>query len=80
MNVHTDLVNTLWFAVVLVALLVLFSAGVRLPIPPAGWRRWLSRSLLVLGAAGLTLLANVALYRHDVHFDITYTQAFTPSA
>jgi hypothetical protein len=80
MNVHPDLVNAIWFAVVLMALLVLFTAGERLPTPPAGWRRWLARSLLVLGAAGLTLLANMALYRHDVHFDITYTQAFTPSA
>ena len=26
-----------------------------------------------------TFLANMALYRHDVHFDVTHERAFTPS-
>ena len=79
MNTHADLVNGVWFVAIVGALLVLFAAGVRLPMALAGWRRWLARGLVTLGAVGLTLLANVALYRHDAHFDVTYTQAFTPS-
>ena len=45
----------------------------------AGWRRRLARGGLVVVAAALVLLANIALYRHDVHFDVTRSQAFTPS-
>jgi len=79
MKAHVDLINGVWFVAILGALLVLFAAGVRLPVALAGWRRWLARGLVTLGAVGFTLLANVALYRHDVHFDVTYTRAFTPS-
>lgn len=68
-----------WFVVVMLSLLVLFAGGVRLPVARAGWRRRLSRGALVVGAAGLVLLANVALYRHDTHFDVTRSHAFTPS-
>jgi len=71
--------STTWFVVVMLALLVLFAGGVRLPVARAGWRRRLSRGALVVGAAGLVLLANVALYRHDTHFDVTRSHAFTPS-
>lgn len=74
-----DLVNTGWFVVVTAALLLLFAAGVRLPAARAGWRRWLARGGVVLGAAIFVLLANIALYRHDVHFDVTRSHAFTPS-
>jgi hypothetical protein len=73
-------VNTLWFAAVLGALLVLFAAGVRVPSARVGWRRIFARAGLVLAAAASTLLANVALYRHDAHFDVTRSHAFTPSA
>jgi gliding motility-associatede transport system auxiliary component len=74
-----DLWNLGWFAVVIAALLLLFAAGVRLPVARVGWRRWLARGGVVVGAATLVLLANIALYRHDVHFDVTRSQAFTPS-
>ncbi len=76
----SDFVNTIWFAVVLGALAVLFAAGVRAPVPRAGWRRALARAAVVLVAAGATLGANIALFRHDVHFDVTSEKAFTPSA
>ena len=74
-----DLGNLAWFVVVIAALLSLFAGGVRLPVARAGWRRGLARGGLVVGAAALVLLANVALYRHDVHFDVTRSHAFTPS-
>ena len=76
---RVDLVNLAWFVVVMVALALLFAAGVRLPVARAGWRRRLARGGLVVGAAALVLLANMALYRHDVHFDVTRAHAFTPS-
>lgn len=72
-------VNSLWFLVVLGALLVLFAAGTRLPSARGGWRRVLARTMLIAATTGLTVLANVALYRHDVHFDVTRSHAFTPS-
>jgi ABC-type uncharacterized transport system involved in gliding motility auxiliary subunit len=73
-------VNSLWFATVLGALLVLFAAGVRLPSARTGWRRSLARAGLLLGAVACIMVANVALYRHDAHFDVTRSHAFTPSA
>jgi hypothetical protein len=80
MNGRGDLVNTMWFIVIVGALLLLFAAGVRLPVPRAGWRRRIARGGVVVGAGALVLLANIALYRHDVHFDVTGSHAFTPSA
>ena len=71
--------NPIWFAVVLGALALLFAAGVRLPVPAAGWRRHLARAGVAACAAALVVLTNVALYRHDVHFDFTYSKAFTPA-
>jgi hypothetical protein len=71
--------NLAWFVVVMAALLVLFAAGVRLPVARAGWRRRLSRAGVVVAAASLVLAANIALYSHDVHFDVTRSHAFTPS-
>jgi ABC-type uncharacterized transport system involved in gliding motility auxiliary subunit len=74
-----DLGNLAWFVVVIAALLLLFAGGVQLPVARAGWRRLLARGGLVVVAAALVLLANIALYRHDVHFDVTRSHAFTPS-
>ena len=74
-----DLGNAAWFAVVMAALLVLFAAGVQLPVARAGWGRRLARGGVVVAAGALVLLANIALYRHDVHFDVTRSHAFSPS-
>src|SRR5205823_5737382 len=69
----------LWFVGVVVALVVLFAAGIRLHIPPAGPARWLARGAIVGGAVAITILANMALYRHDAQLDVTREKAFTPS-
>ncbi|PYN94354.1 MAG: hypothetical protein DMD91_28165 [Candidatus Rokuibacteriota bacterium] len=74
-----DALNTLGFVVVVAALSVLFAAGLRVRVAFAGWRRWLTWSVTVLAASVLIIGANVALYRHDVHFDVTSEKAFTPS-
>ena len=79
MSPGADLFNGLASAVVLVSLFFLFAAGLRLPVARAGWRRRCARGLVILGSAALTLFANMALYRHDVHFDVTHERAFTPS-
>jgi len=70
----------LWFLGVLAALLALFAAGLRLPVPRGGFTRGLARAAVIGGAIGATILANMALYRHDAQVDLTREQAFTPSA
>jgi hypothetical protein len=64
----------------LAALAVLFVAGLRLPVPPAGPRRIALRALLIALALGATLAANVALFKRDLHLDLTRERAFTPAA
>jgi hypothetical protein len=66
------------FAIVFAAVATLFMAGLRAPRPP-GRRALLVRWGLVLGAAGVALVANMALYKHDTHYDLTREQAFTPA-
>jgi hypothetical protein len=75
-----DSAGALWFCAGIAASLVLFAAGLRLPIPAVGFAWWLARSGIVGAAVAVTLLANMALYRHDLQFDLTRGQAFTPSA
>jgi gliding motility-associatede transport system auxiliary component len=75
-----DSAGALWFCGVITALQVLFAAGLRAPIPAIGLSCWLTRSAVVGAAVAVTIGANMALYRHDLQFDLTHEQAFTPSA
>ena len=65
----------LWFAGWLLAVLVLFAAGLRLPALCLSLRSRFARVVAVAvsigGLVGVTVLANVALTRHDAHFDLT---------
>ena len=63
---------------VLLALGLLFGAGLRAPQGRGRWRI-ASRLLGLLAALALALLANVAVFRNDQHFDLTQEQAFTPA-
>jgi hypothetical protein len=65
--------NSLLFTAWLLALLTLFALAVRLPLRGRGsqWTAWAANALIVCGALGVAIAANVALYRHDVHFDAT---------
>jgi ABC-type uncharacterized transport system len=65
--------NILLFACWLLALLTLFALAVRLPLRGRGsrWTAWAANALIVWGALSVAIAANVALYRHDVHFDAT---------
>ena len=75
-----DAAGGLWFCGVIAALLMLFAAGLRLPIPAVGFARWVARVGITGAAVAITVLANMALYRHDLQFDLTRERAFTPSA
>jgi hypothetical protein len=79
MSLPPGTVNAAAVAVVVLALLVLFAAGLRAPLPRGGWPRAAARAGLVVAAGAAAVLANVALYRHDLHFDVTREQTFTPS-
>lgn len=65
-------------AVVLVALTVLFAAGLR---ATQGAGRWCIavRALGVVAALTVAVLANVVAFRNDEHFDLTESHAFTPT-
>jgi hypothetical protein len=76
---ESEWLDALWFVGCVAALVVLFAAALRVRVYGAGWRRWGLRIGLVVGALLATLLANVAVYRHDAHLDVTREQAFTPS-
>jgi hypothetical protein len=69
----------LWFCAVV--------AGLWCCLPPASRCRSARRSGALAGArrvspraVAMTVLANIALYRHDAQFDLTRERAFTPSA
>ncbi|WP_024511663.1 Gldg family protein [Bradyrhizobium sp. ARR65] len=72
--------NTLFFAAWSLTLLTLFALAVRLPLRSRGSRRtaWAANALIVCSALGVIIAANVALYRHDVHFDATREGLNTP--
>src|SRR5919197_5062703 len=77
----SELVHLFWFAGWCAGMVGLFGFGIRLPL-----QRRLSRWMGVAYTAGsvraalvVTVLANVALVGHDVHFDLTRERVFTPS-
>lgn len=81
---HADIdwPSLLWAAGWLAAVLVLFAAGLGLPleIRLAPWRSRAYSAAVIVVAIGAAVLANVALTLHDVHFDLTREKAYTPSA
>jgi hypothetical protein len=79
MDTAAELHAWLWFAAIVGALVILFAFGARLQLPQSGVSRWLGRLGIAGGAFVVTLLANMALYGHDTHLDVTREEAFTPS-
>jgi gliding motility-associatede transport system auxiliary component len=77
----SELVHLLWFAGWCVAMLVLFGLGTRLPLQRrlSHWMGMAYTAGSVAAAMVVTVLANVALVGHDVHFDLTRERVFTPS-
>src|SRR6516164_491275 len=72
--------NSLLFVAWSLILLTLFALAVRLPLRGRGswWTAWAANMLIVGGALGVVIAANVALYPHDVHFDATREGLNTP--
>src|SRR5207237_1097095 len=75
----TDWTNFGWFAGVVLALAVLFAAGLKVPVRLTLASRIASVTLVVAAAVAVTILANLALFHHDAHLDLTHEKAFTPS-
>jgi ABC-2 type transport system permease protein len=74
--------NMLFFAAWAAAVLLLFALALLLPARLVGarWRSALWNSALVVIAVAAAWLANVAVFRHDVHFDLSREGANTPPA
>ncbi|WP_177248758.1 Gldg family protein [Bradyrhizobium sp. Ghvi] len=72
--------NGFLFAAGLLLLLALFMLAVRLPLRGSGSRgsAWATNAAIVVGAIAVVAGANVALYRHDVHLDVSREAANTP--
>lgn len=72
--------NSLLFAACALALLALFMLAIRLPLRGGGSRcsAWLANASIVVAAVAAVIGANVALYRHDVHFDVSREGRNTP--
>lgn len=79
---HVDIVPLLWLAGWLVAVGAVFWAALKLPLETSlgRWQRWLYASGVVIAAIGVCALANVALFLHDGHIDLTREKIYTPSA
>src|SRR5262245_11445751 len=71
-----------WAVGWLLAVLVLFAAGLKLPLETrlGGFNAWLYRAGCVAAALGVWLLANVAIVLNDTHIDLTREKVYTPSA
>ena len=75
-----DVANSFLFAAWSLALLALFLLALRLPLRGRGSRlsAWGVTALVTVGATAVVIAANVALYRHDVHLDVTREARNTP--
>src|SRR6202022_2070587 len=76
--VDDTVADALYFGAWCAAMLLIFSLALRLPLHLRGPLARLAHLGIVGAALGLALLANIALYRHDAHFDATVSRRFTP--
>jgi hypothetical protein len=72
-----NVVNTIYFAAWCVALFLLFSLGLRLPLYLRGRYARPAGATIVVTAIALGFLANIVLYRHDASFDVTIEGRYT---
>jgi hypothetical protein len=77
-SVDETVADALYFGAWCAAMLLIFSLGLRLPLYPRGRLARAAGPTIVTAALGLALLGNIALYRHDAHFDATVSGRFTP--
>jgi hypothetical protein len=69
--------DVLDFAAWCAAMLLLFSLGLRLPLHLRGRLARPAHAVIVIAAVALTFVGNIALYRHDAHFDVTANELYT---
>jgi hypothetical protein len=72
--------NSLLFVAWSLALLTLFMLALRVPLRGGGSRlsAWGPSALIVSAAIAVVIIGNIALYRHDAHFDVTREGRNTP--
>ena len=72
--------NSLLFMACVLTLLALFMLAIRVPLRGGGsrWSAWLTSTSIVVAAVAVVIGANVALYRHDLHFDVSREGRNTP--
>ncbi|MGY3495041.1 Gldg family protein [Bradyrhizobium sp. USDA 4502] len=72
--------NSLLFCACILVLLALFMLAVRLPLRGTGALRsaWFANASIVAAAIAVVTGANIALYRHDVHLDVSREGRNTP--
>ena len=77
-----DAANSFLFAAWTLSLLALFMLALRVPLRGTGSRlsAWLTTAFVVGLATAIVVAANVALFRHDVHFDVSREGRNTPPA
>jgi hypothetical protein len=77
---NEKLSNSLLFVAWSLTLLTLFVLAIRVPLRGRGsrWSVWMPSALIASAAIAVVIAANVALYRHDVHFDVTREGRNTP--
>src|SRR5262245_29754091 len=77
-----DLAPLLWSAGWLLAVVVLFAVGLRLPLETrlAVLAAWLYAFAVVAAGVGVWVLANVAIVRNHTHIDVTREKVYPPSA
>jgi gliding motility-associatede transport system auxiliary component len=77
-SVDEVVADTLYFCAWCAAMLLIFTLGLRLPLHLQDRLSFVAGPGIVAAALALTLLGNIALYRHDAHFDATVSGRFTP--
>jgi ABC-2 type transport system permease protein len=76
--VDETVADALYFGAWCAAMLLIFSLALRLPLYLRGRLAYVASPAIVAAALALALLGNIALYRHDAHFDATLSGRFTP--
>ena len=77
---NEEVAATLLFLAWLLALVTLFMLAVRLPLRGGASRlsAWGANAVIVMSAIAIVIAANIGLYRHDVHFDVSREGRNTP--
>jgi ABC-2 type transport system permease protein len=70
--------DTLYFAAWCAAMLLMFSLALRLPLHLYGRLARFANPGFVAAALAIVLIGNIALFRHDAHFDATRSGRYTP--